>query len=779
MSTQVSPFFTPTQISGCSLWLDAADTTTLTRSGSNVSSWRDKSGNNNNATQPTLANQPTTGTLLNGLNVLDFTGTQPFFSFPTISFTNITVFTIFRNTTLRAYCSPLFIGPFFFFFTDGAGNNLYGTGRLGVNGEGIISQAAAGITTTNYLLYSLNLTVGATDIVNFYINGANAANFNGAASGGRSYYQVGSTDGVGATTGFTAEILVYNGVLNNSQRQQVEGYLAWKWGLQANLPTTHPYKNSPIAPLLNPPTTLPVVLQNPTFTPTQVSGCSLWYDAADLSRLTLSGSSVTNWTSKGTNAIAVTNSANYPTYVTNAYNKLGTLRFTFAINQSLSNASVANSVVQTNTNHTIFLVHNPNADNSTPFGFLDSIGTANKRISVHTPEGSSIMYDVGGRLAYSYPSQAAYLNGALKLETYTVSGGSRFYRRDGTQLATNGTISSSFDANQILYIGGAHPSYSGYQYGGDYCEIVWYNTNLTTPQIQLVEGYLAWKWGLQGLLPANNPYKSVNPSPSAQFPFLSIVRFATWQPNQISGLSLWLDAADPNGTGVLPSNGASLKIWVDKSGNTYNVSQNASLAVPVFRQSLATNGLPGLDFTGGGGLLSATSFAKSLNVTLLLVGMVRSTIGAWGTFWGHFPNGDHDFNAIQLRNTSGQTVINWHTNNNNSTSQLSYTLNSMVLYSCTMTNGNIMFMQQTNTSGTNSVTITNGAVTINTNTAPIWVGRSDSSEAINSYIYEIVYFQRVLSLAERQQTEGYLAWKWGLVSNLPNNHPYKKWPPSP
>jgi hypothetical protein len=247
-SLGIAGTWNPTLISGCSLWLDAADRNTLTVSGSNVSSWRDKSGNNNNATQATVANQPTTGTLLNGLNVLNFTGTQPYFSFPTISYTNITVFTIFRNTTLRAYSSPLFIGPFFFFYTNGAGNSVIGTGRLGVNDEGVISQAAAGITTTNYLLYSLNLTVGATDIVNFYINGTNAANFNGAASGGRSYYQVGSTDGVGATTGFTAEILVYNGVLNNSQRQQVEGYLAWKWGLQGSLPATHPFKNWPPAP---------------------------------------------------------------------------------------------------------------------------------------------------------------------------------------------------------------------------------------------------------------------------------------------------------------------------------------------------------------------------------------------------------------------------------------------------------------------------------------------------------------------------------------------------
>jgi hypothetical protein len=43
------------------------------------------------------------------------------------------------------------------------------------------------------------------------------------------------------------EVVVYNGALTAPQRQQVEGYLAWKWGLVNNLPAAHPYKKiSPI-----------------------------------------------------------------------------------------------------------------------------------------------------------------------------------------------------------------------------------------------------------------------------------------------------------------------------------------------------------------------------------------------------------------------------------------------------------------------------------------------------------------------------------------------------
>jgi hypothetical protein len=41
-----------------------------------------------------------------------------------------------------------------------------------------------------------------------------------------------------------AEVIFYNDTLITEDRQVVEGYLAWKWGLQNNLPSTHPYKGT-------------------------------------------------------------------------------------------------------------------------------------------------------------------------------------------------------------------------------------------------------------------------------------------------------------------------------------------------------------------------------------------------------------------------------------------------------------------------------------------------------------------------------------------------------
>ena len=63
--------FTPLELSP-TLWLDASDTSTITEVGGAVSQWDDKSGNGYDVSQATAAYQPTTGSTLNGLNVIEF-----------------------------------------------------------------------------------------------------------------------------------------------------------------------------------------------------------------------------------------------------------------------------------------------------------------------------------------------------------------------------------------------------------------------------------------------------------------------------------------------------------------------------------------------------------------------------------------------------------------------------------------------------------------------------------------------------------------------------------
>jgi hypothetical protein len=64
MSVTITPYFTPTSITGCRLWLDAADSSTITVSGSNVTNVADKSGNGtvlSNATGFTYPNNSFNG----------------------------------------------------------------------------------------------------------------------------------------------------------------------------------------------------------------------------------------------------------------------------------------------------------------------------------------------------------------------------------------------------------------------------------------------------------------------------------------------------------------------------------------------------------------------------------------------------------------------------------------------------------------------------------------------------------------------------------------------
>jgi hypothetical protein len=219
-----------------------------------------------------------------------------------------------------------------------------------------------------------------------------------------------------------------------------------------------------------------------------------------------------------------------------------------------------------------------------------------------------------------------------------------------------------------------------------------------------------------------------------QFPFA---------PTQLSGLVQWLDSQDittlfQNSAGTTPvtATGQNVAYWSDKSGCNNSVSSNANIAVPLYGSGLIST-FNALNFASSRMLRTAGTFAKSSNVTFVTVGVVKNTIGTWGTWWGHFAAPDHDLNAITMRRVQNNAVMNWHTNNDNSVMNLSYTVDSPVIYSGTMQNGSSMFFQQYNTASSANVT---GTITqsINTAVAPIWVGASDSAgEYINGPIGEI------------------------------------------
>jgi hypothetical protein len=149
-------------------------------------------------------------------------------------------------------------------------------------------------------------------------------------------YGIGTNTNTGDTgsfwTGFIGEVIAFFGVaLTTAQLQTVEGYLAWKWGLQASLATGHPFKTVPpnFAPYRNPVTRN---IYNTRLSPTSIGGCRLWLDASDRSSITLSGVNMTQWNDKSglTNNMTPYSTFSNVTISSNYQNNLNVLNFSGA-----------------------------------------------------------------------------------------------------------------------------------------------------------------------------------------------------------------------------------------------------------------------------------------------------------------------------------------------------------------------------------------------------------------------------------------------------------------
>jgi hypothetical protein len=93
--------------------------------------------------------------------------------------------------------------------------------------------------------------------------------------------------------------------------------------------------------------------------------------------------------------------------------------------------------------------------------------------------------------------------------------------------------------------------------------------------------------------------------------------------------------------------------------------------------------------------------------------------------------------------------------------------------------------------GSNSFLYLNGTQTGTAGSTPTVSGTADTvsigayqdgaspSAALNGTMNEILLYYAILTTAQRQNIEGYLAWKWNLVGSLPATHPYKLFPPPP
>jgi hypothetical protein len=321
-------------------------------------------------------------------------------------------------------------------------------------------------------------------------------------------------------TGNVAEILAYKSSdMTSLNREKVEGYLAWKWGIQGNLPSNHTYKNA--APTITdpnaPPNTTPIPLRK---------GCCLWLDATDTSTLTITSNKVSKWVDKSTNAFQFVQntSTNQPTYTANSQNGKATITFNSANSTYLAGPS--NFAIGTSS-FALFAVCNFLNASSAGTVFAKSLFAAQSgRFFINRDPGAT-----NGTLNMIYTHPGGSLPGTS--DTYTPVGSYRMLElvvnrteardysyQNGTQISTISiTDSTNYGASSNIMLVGAYNNasgtgvQSGYFLNGNVAEIIGYkDTDLDTSTRETIEGYLAWKWGIQGNLPSNHTYKNAAPT---------------------------------------------------------------------------------------------------------------------------------------------------------------------------------------------------------------------------------------------------------------------------
>ena len=730
--------FNPANLGGLALWLDAADSNTLTLSGSNVTQWRDKSGNARNAA-PFASASFNSPTFSNNAIRFNSGSNQGLVTSLSAALTVESVFIVCGFTTL------------------GNVNTLLGCGKLPDSGNGrqfrvtntmeTIAQDTAIIiygpgtslsSNTTYILSYVNTGTTLTHFLNT-LSDATANTY--AYSTGATVTSIGTRSGTDAgayesMNGYVHEIIVFSNAVQGFQKQQIEGYLAWKWGLTSNLPSTHFSRTLP-------------PFSRTAWSPLDAGDCVLWLDSTDMSGTPTNGATVSNWFDKSGLSNHYTGGGASITYQTNILNSLPAIRFTAG--GRLANSSPTDFPVGTTSafESTSFVV--ASASNTNTGGIMVFGPVAGGRAKVYYTGGGSVFSTMFGGVAgisNAITTGTAFVFSDTYRFTGTTSNTSHTGWLNGSNVgsATGTTVNLSNTPN---YIG--HTGFGSEYFSGNIHEIIHYRGVLPETNRILVEAYLAQKWGLTSNLPTGHLARLSRP----------VAPYFT--PAAVPACYLWLDGADSNAFTF--SSGSNISQWNDKSGNGYNfvVSGTPSLS------NNALNGRSVVSLSTGNFLSNATMPFPNTSFSLFVVAILT---GSSGYGYERLLNGGTGDQYLYVGTTPGGNVSTflgtgggWNdlAANTPNASFSSWQLVGMNVSSNSLTpyrTGNV----QSNKNGTM------GAVNGLCVGGPYdyWPGMCA----------EVLIFSNALGAAQRQKIEGYLAWKWGLQASLPSSHPYSKYAPT-
>jgi hypothetical protein len=267
----------PVGLSNCILWLDAADTSTLTLNGRRVSEWRSK-GLSNISFRPGA--QPFPQTIGAPLYVPssravyfdngDYQAGQTYPDSAALQMSNVSVSwpdpaikTIYIVVNVLNGTTTSFNNAFVMngtgynsaLYVTGPGNTSYQFFDFTYNGYGSPAPGARLTYGTNFKPYTTTIATYRTDFLvldreDIHFNGTliNSSPISIAPLGSTTITRIALGGGGNLYTGYIHELLYYSDYHTEQQRQQVEAYLTAKWKPNITLKTYFPlYQYIPLS----------------------------------------------------------------------------------------------------------------------------------------------------------------------------------------------------------------------------------------------------------------------------------------------------------------------------------------------------------------------------------------------------------------------------------------------------------------------------------------------------------------------------------------------------
>ena len=239
------------------LWIDPTDGATITLSGSNIAQINDKSATAGHFSQATAANQPLRNAAgINSLPVMQFDGSVDILvgnaaaEAVSQNVAGLSIFSVINSTGGSSVRRAVL-----YFSTNSTSSAR--AGLFVLPSPNRIEAGGRRLDGNGFQAVTANCSFPCLGAAIFDFAGAEAyVGVNGVYTARGGFQTSGSTSNTAAVLtsigngggniygGLIGELIVFKSVLAQSARELIEGYMAWEWGLQASLQSTHPYRNS-------------------------------------------------------------------------------------------------------------------------------------------------------------------------------------------------------------------------------------------------------------------------------------------------------------------------------------------------------------------------------------------------------------------------------------------------------------------------------------------------------------------------------------------------------